>query len=374
MTILFITHYDNLYGANNAMLSLLLKLKDSGDTVIVAGPAGQGQLKFELKRYNIEYIQSEMTQWMTVYSTPLRFLVKKIKRSSVIKKEVNALYEKLKDKKIDIIHTNSSVIAHGAMLSEMLGTKHVWHIREFAKEHFNMRPVYKAATVTSLFNKADCLVAISDAIKNNYSEKYPEANIIRVYDGVNRETEPEYYTNEFKVKFIYTGYLFSMKQQLEVINACKKLYADGYTAFELHIVGDGKTEYKEKLQKAIDGLPVTLIQLRGYVADVNSLLDTMDVGIIASLYEGFGLVTVEYMLAKKPVIGRKHGGTKEIVADNETGILYSTEQELIAAMKKLIDDKELRKTMGLAGYERAVSKFSLENNVSEIQRIYQSIL
>lgn len=374
MKILFVTHYDNLYGANKAMVSVIEHLLSLGNQILVAGPTGGKQLKYSLDSMGVKFIDCNMTQWQAVNSTPIRFLIKKLQRKPLITKEVKELYENVKDEGIDIVHSNSSVIVHGALLAEKLSVKHVWHIREFSKEHFNMKYFYKDEIVRELYNKADTLITISDSLMNNYKEKYPSAKIVRIYDGVDRADETDYYSNDSVTKFIYVGYLFEKKHQLELINACKKLYKEGYTDFQLHIVGEGEQKYKNKLLKAIDGLPAVLVQLRGYVENVNNLLDTMDVGIIASEYEGFGLVTVEYMLAKKAVIGRRHSATKEIVEDGITGILYDKENELIEAMKKLMDDRNMRKSMGEAGFERAKKHFSEESNIESICKIYKSVL
>ena len=50
---------------------------------------------------------------------------------------------------------------------------------------------------------------------------------------------------------------------------------------------------------------------------------------MSSPYEAFGRVTIEYMMAGLPVIGRNGGATPEIIKENETGMLYNSKKELI---------------------------------------------
>lgn len=381
MKLLYITHYDNLYGANNALLKLVKSMKDKGNEVLVI-VCCEGKMAKRLSEMGVRYIVSEITQWQAVYLSPVRFWVKSLIRKPRIKREVQSLYEKLKDEHIDIIHSNSSVIGHGAMLSLLLSCKHVWHIREFSKEHFNMHYFYSQNYVKKLYTKANALIAISDALAVNYRNKYENANVIRIYDGVNEETvSKENNADNFKrnyenqvVRFVYVGYLFKKKHQLEVIKACKRLFNEGFTAFEMHFIGDGKDDYKDKLKKEIKESGLSNIYLDGYVEDVFEHLKAMDVGIIASEYEGFGLVTVEYMLSKMPVIGHAGGGTSEIVKDAETGILYESQDELVFAMKKLMEDCELRKRLGTAGYTRASKVFNEENNVDAVLKLYDSLI
>jgi glycosyltransferase involved in cell wall biosynthesis len=97
------------------------------------------------------------------------------------------------------------------------------------------------------------------------------------------------------------------------------------------------------------------------------------VGIIASEYEGFGLVTVEYMLDSMPVIGYRSGATPEIVSDGTTGILYDDIHGLAEAMKKMIEDPALRKSMGAAGKERALREFTAENNLCAVTELFDVI-
>ncbi|MDE6713041.1 MAG: glycosyltransferase family 4 protein [Lachnospiraceae bacterium] len=372
MKILFITHYDNMYGANKALfhLALLLKTKYGEEPVMVV-PA-EGGMTERLMEAGIQVIIHPITQWQAVYSTPLRFLVKKIRRKKRLIQEVDSLFQKLCDEdhfgqKPDVIYSNSSVIGTGAMLAEKLRCRHIWHIREFSWEHFHMKYFYPEKRVCELYEHSECLVTISDALKNNYQQRYPNARIRRIYDGVSGEypvkrEEPA----ERPLRFCYIGYLFPMKHQEQILDACERLNREGLTEYEVYLVGDGREGYCEKLKKKILKAGLSQVKMTGYRMDVHELLDTMDVGLIASEYEGFGLVTVEYMLHGMPVIGRNSGGTPEIIRDQVTGYLYDDTEGLVNAMKRLMQHPEKIKQMGKEGAERARECFSEERNAEEI--------
>lgn len=372
MRILFITHYDNMYGANHALFHLALLLKTKyGEEPVVVVPAEGGMAK-RLTQAGIQVIFHPVTQWQAVYSTPLRFLIKKIGRKKKLMEEVDSLYYKICDedhfgKKPDLIYSNSSVIGTGAMLAERLRCRHIWHIREFSWEHFHMKYFFPENRVCGLYEQSECLVTISDALKDNYQKRYPNARIRRVYDGVSGE-----YPGKRKdpagrpVRFCYIGYLFPMKHQEQILEACECLNREGLTEYEVYLVGDGRKDYRDKLQKKIKQAGLSQVKMTGYRTDVNELLETMDVGLIASEYEGFGLVTVEYMLHGMPVIGRNSGGTPEIVRDQTTGYLYDETKGLVKAMKRLMQHPEEIRQMGKAGSERARECFSEERNAEEI--------
>lgn len=375
MKILFITHYDNMYGANKALfhLALMLKVKYGEEPVVVVPT--EGGMAEQLSEAGIQVIVHPVTQWQAVYSTPLRFLVKKVRRKKKLMQEVDSLYQKLCDeenfgKKPDLIYSNSSVIGTGAMLAEKLQCRHIWHIREFSWEHFHMKYFYSEKRVCELYEQSECLVTISDALKDNYQKKYPNVRIRRIYDGVSGEypvkrKDPA----ERPIRFCYIGYLFPMKHQEQILEACECLNQEGLTEYEVYLVGDGRDEYRDRLQKKILQAGLSQVKMTGYRTDVHELLDTMDVGLIASEYEGFGLVTVEYMLHGMPVIGRNSGGTPEIIRDQVTGYLYDDTEGLVKTMKCLMQHPEKIKQMGKAGAERAREYFSEERNAEEIANL-----
>lgn len=377
MKILFITHYDNLYGANNALLSLVAKLQiEGGHKPIMVVPL-EGTLTKVLDSMGVEYIVNSVTQWQAPYSLPVLFDIKKAKRKKAFLKEIDDIYNALKEKghlDIDIIHSNSSVIGTGAFLRRRLDCKHVWHIREFSREHFNMRYFFGNKLVKELYEEADYLVAISDAIKDNYISRYPKANIIRIYDGIEVKEYERFEDGHKAIRFVYAGYLFPMKRQLSVIRSCGELKRSGIKEFEMIFLGDGKAEYKARLKKEItkQGLEKQ-VRLCGYVEDVHKVLSTCDVGVIASVYEGFGLVTVEYMMHSLPVIGYRHSGTAEIIDDMNTGILYDSDSELSKAMRQLTLSKDTRLKMGQNGFIRAKNMFNSNNNVISVLKLYDML-
>lgn len=95
---------------------------------------------------------------------------------------------------------------------------------------------------------------------------------------------------------------------------------------------------------------------------------------MSSPHEAFGRVTVEYMMAGIPVIGRNGGATPEIIIDNETGLLYNSVQELSDKLKYLIDNKEYRLKIGEKGKNQATARFSEERYINEVTELFNSIL
>jgi hypothetical protein len=85
-----------------------------------------------------------------------------------------------------------------------------------------------------------------------------------------------------------------------------------------------------------------------------------DIFVAPSRFESFGLVFLEAMREAKPVVGCDAGGMSEIIVDNVTGRLVppGDEQALSLALSALIDSEELRRTMGEAGRNHFLEKFT----------------
>ena len=87
--------------------------------------------------------------------------------------------------------------------------------------------------------------------------------------------------------------------------------------------------------------------------------------------ESFGLVALEAMLAKKPVIASDAGGLKEVVEDRRTGILVNpnNEEALANAIIELAENPEMRKEYGEEGLMRAETNFTVKKYVDGLSNI-----
>lgn len=88
--------------------------------------------------------------------------------------------------------------------------------------------------------------------------------------------------------------------------------------------------------------------------------------------EVFGFVMAEGMICRKPIVATRVGGIPELVEDGRSGFLVERRDVAGIAEKLLLlcENRELRERMGAAGRETAIRKFDLQNNVSELLRLY----
>ena len=101
-----------------------------------------------------------------------------------------------------------------------------------------------------------------------------------------------------------------------------------------------------------------------------------DIFIAPSLYESFGIILIEAMSAKKPVIGCRIGGMQEIVDDNYNGYLIDVENsnQLEEKISILVNNPEKRKSFGLNGYKRYEENFSNEIMINNTLNTYKEFV
>ena len=117
------------------------------------------------------------------------------------------------------------------------------------------------------------------------------------------------------------------------------------------------------------------VEIIPFQENINQLWQCIDVAIVPSTEpEPFGMVAIEAMMAKKPVVAANHGGLIEIVVNNETGFLVEPNDKvaLQEALEKLINNPELITAFGERGFKRATDNFSIEKYVQKIEDIFKN--
>jgi L-malate glycosyltransferase len=144
---------------------------------------------------------------------------------------------------------------------------------------------------------------------------------------------------------------------------------------ELWIVGDG--EMRKKLEESSQYLNTRgQVFFWGIRSDVPSILRYANIGVLVSEHEGVPNAIIEYMAARLPVVATDVGGNREVIVDNETGILvpFANSEALVNALLLLLNDPLLARNYGEAGRRRVEQLFSLERMVKETEAIYEALI
>lgn len=165
------------------------------------------------------------------------------------------------------------------------------------------------------------------------------------------------------------------KNHLFVLESFKKsfIYKEGWT---LHLIGDDKEdEYSEKLKLFIKNSDLdNNVFIYGSCNDVENILNQVEIGVLASIYEGFPVTLLEYGMAKIMVISTDVGYCKNIIQNGITGQLISpnNESSLINAFINIPNQLEKNKFLALKLNSFILEKYSKDEITNRILNYYLS--
>lgn len=143
---------------------------------------------------------------------------------------------------------------------------------------------------------------------------------------------------------------------------------------EYRLIGEG--DDLPRLRALAAGLGVSrYVTFAGGMSDteLRRQYERCSLFVMPSRREGFGIVFLEAMSFRKPVVGGAHGGTPSVVSDGVTGLLVDNADVsgIARSIITLLNDEETRDRFGQAGYERLQAQFSFdtfERNFREVVR------
>jgi len=145
----------------------------------------------------------------------------------------------------------------------------------------------------------------------------------------------------------------------------------------LKIAGDGPE--LERLQTMAKKLGISgKVEWLGEVtnSEVAKFYQKLDVVVVPSLEESFGVTAVEGSACARPIIASRVGGLPEVVLDGKTGIMIEAQNvdSLVKAMEYMLENPEERVRMGLAGREFVLTHFDFQDNVTQMEQVYRALI
>jgi glycosyltransferase involved in cell wall biosynthesis len=142
-----------------------------------------------------------------------------------------------------------------------------------------------------------------------------------------------------------------------------------------HLLFVGSGELRGDLEGQIEALGLQeKVHLLGVRSDIPEILNAADVFTLSSDWEGNPLSVMEAMAAGTPVISTAVGGVPELVEAGESGLLVrpGDAQALAGAMQSMLDNPEVRVSMGRAAARRAVEHFDVKSMTGAYEELYRA--
>ncbi len=200
--------------------------------------------------------------------------------------------------------------------------------------------------------------------------------IYTIYHGIDTLAfkQKQQLNKKDKFTILNVGSLLEVKDQRNLILACKILKEEGYD-FQCNIVGDGPLY--ARLKELIHECELTEeVQLAGRVfqENIKNHYQEADIFVLTSNSENLPNVLLESMAMGVPVIATQIGGIPELIINRETGLLISANnvEEIANAIKLLMNDKALYEKLSLNGKMQVSKNFDFRKSIDKIINIYRT--
>jgi len=236
------------------------------------------------------------------------------------------LFNHIRKYKYDIVHAQAGIAP--CMIAKFLGVKLILehkHGLDFTDEqikNMNIVKLYYERT-KKYFTDYTLTGCAKDKLVLQNKFKYRENTVITVYNGLENTNEIFKKVNGNKFIIGTIGRLTFQKGQEYFIEMAKNL-SDENKNFEFHIYGEG--ENYESYNKLIKNYGIEeKVFLKGYTNNVSEIMNTFDLFVLTSRYEGIPYVILEAMRNSVPVITTDVGGISEVIQNMYNGILVEKE-------------------------------------------------
>ena len=285
--------------------------------------------------------------------------------------------------KLNQLIDSSEAIVHAHLPRSELLASLVTQPKRFIVSRHNSEAFFPGAPsrisrLLSIFvsNKAAKVIAISNAVADFLVSTREVTNrgkskIVTIYYGIDElVNENRVLENHENLKFGTIARIVKQKDIPTLLNGFQ-LILEHMSDAELHIAGVGILENKMKSLASELGI-ASKVHWHGKIKNIDEFLETIDIFLLTSKYEGFGLVLLEAMARGIPVVAANNSSIPEVVG-LQGGLLFDTgnSKSMCNQVLKLVEKKNNSKiTIDPIGRARFFSASKMEK---EIDKIYESM-
>lgn len=393
--ILFVAHDAQLHGAQLTLLNILRNLDRSRFAPFVVSPQS-GPFTDEVARMGIPISTSLVMRWvfrrnpvsiMSLFSAPWKL----IRTPAIIGLFICGLPIRLGRlllflyrHQIDIVYTNTITTVDGAIAAKLSRKPHIWHIHENIEARKDILKVLPTKHVVSFFmpNLATLIVIASRSLASQiFSDNITLSKIKVIHNGVDTNRFfPNPPTNFLHMELgipigaplvgICGAIQQSKGHEVFIKAAAEVLQKFPNTHFV--IIGEGLSPYLRCITDLANKCGLSgKLHFTGWRADIPEIFRELEIIVIASKQEAFGLTAIEGMATGIPIVATRCGGPEEVIEHGSTGYLVAVDDplEMAQGVLELLTSAELRQRMGRAGREQVEKRFRVEFCVKKIEQM-----
>jgi glycosyltransferase involved in cell wall biosynthesis len=369
----FVSHYATIGGgAQLALLELLdaLRADPSLDLQVIC--PGPGALVTKLEGLGVGVAFSRCPGW----SDPpggVRTKVRRALRSATAVAELSLLLRRLRP---DVVITNCLAVGVGAVAAKVVGAPHVWLAHEFPQSgglRFELRPNLTMKLVNRLSAR---VLAVSRVQQTEITQWVPTEKVCLLQQSVDVPALAADPPQPAEFTLALVGRKTRGKGQHDAVRAVALLRDEGCRV-RLALVGSGVPSYVAELERLVAELDLSdAVDFVDETDDPYTCVAQAHVALMCSGIDTFGRTTIEAMKLGTPVIGARAGGTAELIADGQTGLLYEpgSPEDLAAKIKLLSTDANLRYGLAANALAWAQSSFTRQGFAASFTEAIQDLL
>ncbi len=368
--ILFINHASRMGGAERVLFDLLENLnRDQFEPILICPP---GALAEQAKEISVKCIELEGLHQLETTRTNLKptdlFSVFRI---------ISQINQSIRKIKPDLIYSNS-VKAHIFVNYKKRKVKTLIRLHDFPSSFEGV----SAKLLNRALVNADFVSCVSKSVADDvraFIQDNDQNKLVVNYNGVHMRRDSEAKVGSANPKIVIAGWLFAWKGFDLFVDAMEEI-AEECPEWEFLIAGgvaedtQESVTYSRTLQSKISQSKFKdRFILHGGYKSLEEILNTGENCIFvqpSSRPDPLPTVILEAAQFKVPIIASDLGGSKEIIQNEISGFLISPDKdEIVDAVRKLVNDNQLRTDFGEAIYQTVSEDFSINSYKEDMEAL-----
>lgn len=376
-------------GAQRTLLTLLANIDRSRFEPYLLVPS-DGELGCAAKAIGITVFVRHLIHWVpgvNAVSRQQRFhhLVKSLK---TLRARSWAIAHIILRNQIDLVYTNTVTCVEGAVAARMTGKPHVWHIHEYVLGNSELTPLLPFRLYSwSVGVLSKSVIFCSDSLAKSYPTLAKKATV--VHNGLPFPAPPDrarsrgLITQRFGIDPAYkivavVSALHPRKDHFTFLETANQILQERKDIVFL-LVGEGSESHTKLIRDRIKSLGLmSSVMLTGWWPSekIHELLAALDVLVISSEQESFGLTIIEALAVETPVVSTRCGGPEEVIKHGVTGLLVQVRDSvgMAAAIVHLLQNPQFARNLGEAGRQDVLLRFGVERYAEGVQQVMQQAI